>query len=275
MQALVERFVLPGWLPETKPFTSASKILTLGSCFATELRLHLSQFGLESNGLWVPEGLNNTFALRHFVEWCVTGRPADDAFWYDASEDGTGRKWTPSHEQTAYRDMFAAAAGFVITIGLAEVWTDLDTGGVFWRGVPKSIYEPGRYECRMTTVEENEQNLRHVVSALHSLGGHKPIIFTLSPVPLKATFRNASCVVMDCVSKSILRVALANLFQQRQDDVYYWPSFEIVKWVGCHIPRAVFGEDALDQRHISRFVVPLVVDQFVKHYFADRPPALQ
>ena len=44
------------------------------------------------------------------------------------------------------------------------------------------------------------------------------IIFTLSPVPLKATFRNMSCTVANSVSKAILRVALDEIFNKYTKD---------------------------------------------------------
>lgn len=267
LQKLIKDFVLPDKLPATKPFSRQSKLLTLGSCFATELRLHLATFGQAADGLWVPEGLNNTFALRQFIEWCILGKPSADAYWYDAHKDGQATKWTPEAEQRDYRERFETADGVVITIGLAEVWEDQETGGIFWRGVPKNIYEPGRYVCRMTSVEENLDNIQRIVGAIRSTSPTKPIIFTLSPIPLKATFRKTSCVVSDCVSKSILRVALHNAMQNSDENTYYWPAFEIVKWVGCHIPRAMFGEEALDTRHISRFVPPLIVNEFVENFF--------
>lgn len=267
LQDAIEKFVLPGWLPDARPFKQDSKILALGSCFATKLRTYMENKGISSSGIWVPEGLNNTYSLRQFIQWSVSGTLSDNAYWYDAHE-GRGVKWTPSHEQEKYKNLFETASGFVITVGLAEVWEDLETGGVFWRGVPKSIYEPGRYKLRMTTVEENESNLRGIIDELKQIDESKPIILTLSPIPLRATFHNTSCMVMDCVSKSILRVAIANVMNEGNENVYYWPSFEIVKWVGCHISEPVFGQDAVDQRHLSRFVPELVIDKFIEHYFA-------
>ncbi|HUK58752.1 MAG TPA: GSCFA domain-containing protein [Stellaceae bacterium] len=269
LSTLIEKHVLPGWLPDRPPFGPHSRIVTLGSCFAGALRTYLMSFGYESEGLWVPEALNNTFALRQFIDWSVAGILSDDAYWYDADEQGRGRKWLPSHEQASYRKMFEAAAGIVITVGLAEVWQDLETGGIFWRGVPRALYEPGRYRCRMSTIEENEANLRRIVTTLRSLGDQRPIIFTLSPIPLLATFQKTSCVVMDCVSKSILRVAIANVCESRLDGVFYWPSFEIVRWVGSHIPTSMFGDDARDERHIAGFVAPLIMKHFIKHYFVE------
>jgi len=267
LPALIKTYLLPDKLPLTKPFSRVSKLLTLGSCFATELRLHLESFNKLADGLWVPEGLNNTYALREFMEWCITGKPSNDAYWYDTNTEGQAVKWTPKEEQENYFKRFEAADGFVITIGLAEVWEDQETGGIFWRGIPKDIYEPGRYVCRMSTVEENQNNIETIVKTLRQLSPTKPIIFTLSPVPLKATFKKTSCVISDCVSKSILRVALHNVISNTDENTYYWPSFEIVKWVGCHLSNSVFGEDAVDQRHVSRFVVPLIMDAFVEEFF--------
>jgi len=267
LSQLIDKFVLPGWLPETPPFTKGSRLLTLGSCFALELRNHLEGNGLDTEGLWIPEGLNNTYALRQFIQWCVSGTLSDDSYWYDEDEDRGAHRWTPSHEQERYRALFREASGFVITVGLAEVWSDCETGGVFWRGVPRSKYDAERYELRMTTVEENEANLRTIVSELRSLGAGKPIILTLSPVPLRATFREQSCMTIDCVSKSILRVAIDRVTRPGESDLYYWPSYEMVKSIGCHIETPVFGVESGDQRHVSKFMPPLIVDRFIAHYF--------
>lgn len=42
-------------------------------------------------------------------------------------------KWTPEGEQARYREVFERADGLVLTVGLAEVWEDKESGGVFWR----------------------------------------------------------------------------------------------------------------------------------------------
>ena len=46
-----------------------------------------------------------------------------------------------------------------------------------------------------------------------------------------ATFRPQSCITANSVSKSILRVALDNIMSKfkNNEDIYYFPSFEIVK----------------------------------------------
>src|SRR5437667_96284 len=43
LKALVDRFVVPGHRPHPRPFRSNSKLLTLGSCFAEEIRDFLAE----------------------------------------------------------------------------------------------------------------------------------------------------------------------------------------------------------------------------------------
>ena len=68
---------------------------------------------------------------------------------------GEIEEWKPEEERAGYHDLFAEAGAFVFTFGLAEVWQDRETGGVFWRGVPDSIFDSDRHVFRLTTVEEN------------------------------------------------------------------------------------------------------------------------
>jgi hypothetical protein len=267
LSRIIEAHVLPGWLPELPLFSADSSVLTMGSCFAQNLRNYLTERGLQSDWLFVPPGLNNTFALRNFLDWCLTGERGSDAYWYDQHDQGGAVKWQPPAEHEAYRRVLRDMSGMVLTIGLAEVWYDSDSGGVFWRGVPKSIYDPRRHKCRVSTVQENTDNLAHMVRSLRALRPDLPIIVTLSPIPLKATFERPSIVTADCVSKSTLRVAIHELMQQDHDKLYYWPSFEIVRWLGSHIEEALFGEDG-KPRHVNRRTVRFILETFIRHYYA-------
>jgi hypothetical protein len=56
------------------------------------------------------------------------------------------------------------------------------------------------------------------------------------------------------------------------DNVWYWPSFEIVRWVGAHAPWRAFGEDEGKPRDVSRRVVATIIDEFLEAFFT--PEAL-
>ena len=74
-------------------------------------------------------------------------------------------------------------------------------------------------------------------------------------------------MVSDCVSKSILRVALDEYFRKHNPkNVYYWPSFEMVRWVGPHIEVPTLFEDNTT-RHVNNSIVSIIIDNFVKAFF--------
>jgi hypothetical protein len=243
-------------------------VITLGSCFARELREHLASLGFASRGIWVPSGLNNTFAILDFVSWCVTGRETGRGYRYDRTAEGTIEDWRPAAEREKYLEAITSAGGFVFTIGLAEVWEDAETGAVFWKGVPESVFDDGRHRFRLSTVEENERNLVDIVELVRRVNESAPIVLTLSPVPLKATFRDVSCIVADSVSKSILRVAVDRVASRQVPDVYYWPSFEIVRWLGAHRGEASYGADDNRSRHVNRAIVGEIIEAFVESFYA-------
>ena len=264
---LIREHVLTGHVPSTPILKDTDTIVTLGSCFARELRFFLDRYGMSSSTFWIPSGLNNTFALTDFVSWCVTGNETERGYRYDRTDEGEIAEWKPDNEQQAYAKQLATAGAFVFTLGLAEVWEDTETEQVFWRGVPEYVFDEKRHRFRLSTVEENVGNLRKIVRLIRSVNANAPIVFTLSPVPLRATFRPQSCVTSDCVSKSILRVALDQAMGDQAPGVYYYPSFEIVKWLGCSIPFISFGaEDGLS-RHVSRYFVINIVKEFVGAFF--------
>jgi hypothetical protein len=260
--------ILPGHCPQRPLLTEHDTVVTLGSCFALELRQVLELARFASGSFWIPSGLNNSFAILDFVSWCITGEGTSRAYRYERSSDGEIKEWLPEEERQRYLAHIAEAGAFVFTLGLAEVWSDRETGGVFWRGVPEDVFEEGRHVFRLSSVEENERNIVETIRLIRSVNPDAPIVLTLSPVPLEATFRDISCMTADCVSKSVLRVALDRVMSGEPENTYYWPSFELVKWAGSAFDWRAWEGDA---RHARRYLVYCIVDAFVEAFYG---PAL-
>ena len=109
--------------------------------------------------------------------------------------------------RTQTKDLFDTTDTFILTFGLSEVWYDAETQNIFLRTVPKQYYDPDRHLFRVSTVEENRDNIGAIYKLIRK---HRPdanIIVTLFPIPLVATFRDESCITANSVSKSVLRVA--------------------------------------------------------------------
>jgi hypothetical protein len=113
-----------------------------------------------------------------------------------------------------------------------------------------------------------------MVDLVRQVNATAPIVVTLSPVPLEATFRDISCMTADSVSKSVLRVAIDQAMGEHRPDVYYWPSFEIVRWAGAHLSWPSYGFHDDRARHVTRYSVGRIIDAFVESFYVPKAVAL-
>lgn len=259
----VEKYVLHGWLPEAPLIGPDTVVTAFGSCFAQYIRKHLigkAQMGhpiedhqplpIINNG----EAINTTFAVLQQFLWAWEGENFDGV-WHGRDANLV----VPTEEMRQdTKAVFDKTDVFILTLGLSEVWCDAETGQVFWRAVPKEGYDPSKHKFRVSTVEENRENIAKIVHLINKHTNAK-IIFTLSPVPLNATFRPISCITANSVSKAILRVAVDEVMRATTGNVYYWPAYDVVK---------DFFPDAFreDNRHPKDEIVAFILKMFSRYY---------
>ncbi len=270
----VVNYVLRGWLPDRPIISPETRIAAFGSCFAEEISKWLAQRdfsiltrkdGAYANAYVVRfgEGMVNTFALRQQFEWAFESRRFEGELWhgYDARAFGYDEE-----VRAATRSVFDQTDLFVITLGLSEVWYDEITGGVFWRAVPRDKYDPTRHKFRVSSVEENRDNIRAIYNLIRTYRPEAKVVFTLSPIPLVATFRPASSITANSVSKAILRAALDDVLREVQHErhAFYWPSYEIVM--------DLFDRRWLrDRRHVRPEILAFVMTLFEAHWCLSEP----
>lgn len=264
----VDKYIMEGLSP-AKPFiTKSDQITTIGSCFTG----NISTF-LRHNGFDVPilkdeytgnvptasfsDEVFNTFILRHLFELLFENKNDDNDTYEVVNQHN--QKMSFSLERT--RASFKSSKIFIITLGLSEVWYNKKNGEVYKTAKSVGEYDEELHDFRVTTVRENVDNLNYVIQSIRKNNKNASIIFTLSPVPLKATFRNMSCTVANSVSKAILRVALDEIFNKYTKDknLYYFPSYELI--LDC-LPNP-FEQD---RRYISSDTVKFTMTLFAKHY---------
>lgn len=233
----VDKYVLHGWKPEAPVITPETQITAFGSCFAANISNYLSQrnynvLNKDRNAkrayvVGCGEGMVNSFVIRQQFEWAWENKVFDQPLWhgYKAEEYGYD-----AEVQATTKEIFDNTDVFILTFGLSEIWYDEPTGNVFWRTIPKESYDPERHKFRVSTVEENKDNLRAIYDLIRKHRPDAKIIYTLSPIPLLATFRNNSCITSNSVSKSVLRVAIDEVIREKQEEgvLHYWPSYEII-----------------------------------------------
>lgn len=262
----VFEYLLKGYVPDS-PFIKKSEMVTaFGSCFAEHMRNYLSangyktQYGVSKHLpiIYVAEGINNTYSLLEQFNWAYGTESVSGEYWIHRDR----KCYNPSEEfREETKKIFDETKVFIFTLGLSEIWYDKENGKVFWRGIPRYKYDPSKHGFRLTTVEENTKNLDELVTRILEKNPDAKIIFTLSPVPLIATFRDVSCVAASLVSKSILRVSIENNVSKYKETnkVFYWPAYEIVK---------EFFTDAFeeDNRHPKSEVIEFIQAEFSKYY---------
>jgi len=264
-EGAVEKYVLHGWLPEAPLINSETYVTAFGSCFAQYIRKHLidkaklthsiedhQPFPIVNNG----EAINTTFAILQQFLWAWDNASFDEK-WFD---DKMNLVIPTEDTRLQTKEAFDKTDVFILTLGLSEIWYDAVTGQVFWRGIPHDIYDPSRHMFRVSTVGENKGNLTKIVKLIKKHNPKAKIIFTLSPVPLNATFRPVSCITANSVSKAILRVSVDEVMRENQG-LFYWPAYEIV---------TSFFADSYreDNRHPKDEVIQFILDTFSKHYVA-------
>jgi hypothetical protein len=260
------RYLFEGITPAEPLLDANTSIVAFGSCFASHIANYLHAIGYNvankrHRAAYVAsmgEGVVNTFAIRQQFEWAWEAREPAVQLWhgYDARALGYD-----DAVRLDTKDMFDRAEAFIITLGLSEVWYDEPTGEVFWKAVPKEYFDPSRHKFRIASYAENLENLRAIRRLIRTYRPDAPMIFTLSPIPLKATFRATPCISANAVSKAILRAALDEFLRGESADtrLYYFPSFEVVLNAFEH----PFMED---RRHPHKHVLDFNMAAFERFY---------
>lgn len=247
-----------------------TKIVAIGSCFASEVVKYLSEkkFNITAH----PNGLlYNTFTIRDHLNHLFN----EETPYHNVLPVERGRgEWRHPYKKISVsasrtdaetlskkldeeaRTAWREADVVILTLGLTEVWENQE--GLTQIEIPHpNIFNKEDFSFRKTYYSENLANLENIYKTIHSISKAKMIV-TVSPVPLYMTFSNQDVTVANSESKSILRAA-AGEFVSRHDDVFYFPSFEIVMY--SMDPSVYLKEDG---RHVRKEGVNKIMSQFIK-----------
>ena len=268
-EKLIRNYMLDGREPD-RFITPQSAFMTFGSCFADHLALRLREAGYSVRSESIGEAVNSTYANRYLLQWIEQGA-------VDGPTSVMDQVYGPAM-RGRFLNSITSSDVFVMTLGLAPCFFDESTGEFAFASVEVKTNTDALFERRVmrtTTVAENVENLRWIIAALRRLAGRPPrIVLTVSPVPLNATTELESAITADCLSKSVLRVACHEVVSSEGADVIYWPSFEIVRWLAPHMSHDLppaYGADDGNARHVSRWLVDIVIGQFLAHFTVSNP----
>jgi hypothetical protein len=258
----VAEYLMKGWAPALKFVTKDTPIVAFGSCFAANISNYLHSRGYnvltkKENKAYVTQmgdGIVNTFSILQQFEWAWLNRTPKADLWHGYTAEDFGYDEAVRLDT---KDLFDQAELFIITLGLSEIWFDEPTGEVFWRAVPKDKYDPTRHKFRVATHAETVANLEAIRALIRQFRPNAHVLFSVSPIPLTATFRPVSCLTADAVSKAILRGALDEFLRGNAGDerLHYMPSYE-------GVTRLFNNQWTVDRRHVHNHVLKFNMQVF-------------
>lgn len=253
LESAIERYLLPGLVPPAPIITPAARIRAQGSCFANNIHKALIKAGYLVGHMDFPEAVNSPLAnaemLRHVTS---PERP------YDQAEH---QELFPKAVCAEIGQHIASEDVFILTLGVSCAW--------YRKGAMRPSFRIAgaldEYEMRYVGVKENFDAILDIITSIRRLNASTKIILTVSPVPMNRSYGLGSAVMVDARSKSTLYLATSLAMAEKMPGVYYWPSFEIVRWLAPHAGPA-YGADDLSTRHVNQDLVTLIVKLFLKHY---------
>lgn len=263
--------------------TKDTRIVTMGSCFAQELKKWLEK--------------NNFSCLPH--EWGVIYSPQSirqiiqssldreqwnpvEPFWkfngayydpYIKSSDHTGPRYLGKNEDEAqinleshYRrssKLLRDADLVVWTLGLTELWRNsIDKLAYFAVPYPE-VFDEQIHEFYNLTYQDVVDELRYAIETLRAHNSSVRILLSVSPVPLSISFRpELGPFVATQYSKALLVTAAMTLIKDFEQ-LYYMPSYEITR----NDPIANYSPDG---RHVSRECVESIMEAFRSLYVTEK-----
>jgi hypothetical protein len=276
--------------------TRSDKVISAGSCFASNIVPHLEAAGftylrtearhpafldVEPEALGYDKfsaAYGNIYTTRQMLQLLLRalGRfsPAEDR-WIDRDEIvdplRPGLRYrarsqlefdllTRQHLQRTL-DAFQGGDVFVFTLGLTEAWVSAVDGTVFpaCPGTVAGQFDPARHTFENFSTADVLADLVRLVDLIAEINPAMRIILTVSPVPLVATATPDHVVSASTYSKSVLRAAAGEVLALREQ-VTYFPSYEII--TGSQAPADFFEPD---RRNVSEAGVRAVMDALLTH----------
>lgn len=262
-------------------FSERSVLLGIGSCFAINFSRWISLYGVRV--LSPPWGMHYNPATILCELRRAVGNPVTDVIWQSPTETGelfvdaqrhmiTGESFSALQEKrqaiiAISSESFNLASAFLITLGLSELWEELVDGA--WIPLnqipPDAVYDPSIHRTRTMNVQEVSANILAIIDIIRSHRGNSvPIIFTVSPVPLRRTATGKDARVANTYSKSVLIAGLHSVLADRQDFLFYFPAFELF-W---GVPSMQYHWQR-DGRHPTAAAIEIACRTFVQMFAED------
>ena len=259
----------------------STNLFSIGSCFAVNVTrwlkeqgvgTRLPEWGLHYNPATILSELRRAAdVVERDVIWELTLEDGSACF-VDAKRHPISGGSLPQLDAerkriaTASKECFEAADGFIITLGLSEVWEQICNGDreIINRAPDRRVLGDAQFASRFLSVDECVEYIRQIVDLIRITKGYEiPIVFSVSPIPLKGSASGYDVQSANLRSKSILIAAIHSFVEEdtNPQKVSYFPAYEMI--CGAWRPKRLWQHDF---RHLHAWGIDRVCMQFVETF---------
>lgn len=283
-------------------FGQDTRVLTMGSCFAVNISKYLSSVGYNNiSGFRRAEEINSVTSNLLMLEVAALSEKEQIKFFSENLSffnESKNLKEFIRMELKQIRSLkknISSAEVVVITLGntidgylpqpISAVTRNLTIPNLVPRFLKAFQSENIKHQVKaLSVLKERGGTLRTgrlsevlrainaLIDAVFKLNDKAKIVITVSPVPINNTMglenpNGLGPVEIDCQMKSTLRACLGEILEgRRNENLHYFPSFEIVRWIGAYLSRSAFGNEDAATGHVSDEILNSVYRLFLTRH---------
>jgi hypothetical protein len=276
--------------------SSQDKIMSAGSCFASNIISYLENEGLKylrtEKRPTCFEDLNDNFfydtysarygniynpkQLLQLLQRATGEIKPEEEYWNIDNKFidpyRPGLKFKPDSKEEYLMDTrshfaktisaITQADVLIFTSGLAEIWYNKNDEIAYpaCPGTISGVFDPAKHYFRMldsNTIVEDLIKCREIIIKINP---EMKFIFTVSPVPMVATASQKPIVIANSISKTNLILATIEMCE-KFSNCEYFPAYELV-----FLNTQGVSPFESDGRSVKRSTIDFVMEHFFKHF---------
>jgi len=242
-------------------------LASIGTCFAEEFAFFMMQNGYnyirtENDALAASANWGRVYTIPNLLQ--IIRYSVDSTFpvvleeipdgWFDplretqipySLDKSIAQEELIKHREASLK-AFSLSEILIITVGQNESWVDKSNDMIWGRIPPETILQSRKkdFVVKEFSYEDNLSALFESIEFLRKINPDLKIVFTVSPVASYASFSDTDVISNSFSNKCLLRAVVNKVVSSHLENLFYFPSFEMVLCDNPHSFRA-------DNRHVK------------------------
>lgn len=281
--------------------TKSTNVYTIGSCFATNVRKYLASKGYKTSSFFRSDEINSVFSNLLLLEVARMAPTEQRQYVVDCyrslidSSPSEDRIKEELLQFSILKNCIENAHVIIFTLGntidgylpspVSNIANSFTFPNIFPRFLQAFQTNNIKHQIRAVRVVKSrggqfnlgtgvdvKKALSRMMDILLEINPSAQLIFTVSPIPINNAMGlnipgSFGSIEIDCQTKTTLRANFGEVLIERKDqNVHYFPSFEIVRWIGANLSTSAYGAEDASTGHVSDYILNAIYEFFISKY---------